>query len=190
MVEAEPITDPSLLQELNIELLLSSLSIETSEPQSESVSQTRQARLALLQPLANADVLDACRDPASRYLNIQPLSKAWRQALAKVPPFPQLTFDLTLPKEDNRSNGSFQKVHWDISMPKEAGLGIVARDVMTLVTTIATGTRMRVDGDVRFEVTYEETDGVSLRAMTRLKQQLLVLAGTKVLRVKEAGPCA
>lgn len=191
MVEAESITDPSLLpsllQKADIEPLMSSLSIETSTRSSISGPQTQQAKLVLLQPLANDDMLDVCRQPGSRYLNIQPLSKAWRQALVKVPPISQLTFDLTLPKVDEQNKGSFRHVHWDTAMPKDASHGIIARDVMTLVTTIATGVRMRVDGDVRFEVIYDETDGVSLKAMTRLKKQLLVLAETKVVGAKDGG---
>jgi len=100
----------------------------------------------------------------------------------KAPPIPYLTFDLALPKEDEKHKGlsQFQKVYWDTAMPnQEVSLGVHARDIMTLVITIATETRMRVDGNIRFEVTYDELEGVSLKAMTLLKKQLLALAEFK-----------
>ena len=201
MVDAEPITDPSHLQESHITIVLSNLSIETSKLSSESASWTQQTKLVLLQPLANADTLEVCREPDSRlvhkpngsvcgtsnheYLDIRPLSKAWRQALTKVPPISQLTFDLALPKEDEKSKGSFQNVYWDTAMPQEVSLGVHARDVMTLVITIATEIRMRADGDVRFEVAYDDTEGVSLKAMTLLKKQLFALSETTAPGVKD-----
>lgn len=201
MVEAERIADPSLLQQSDIVIRLSSLSLGTSEPSSESSSQTQHVKLVLLQPLANADMLEACRDPDSRlvckpngfvcgvanheYLDIQPLSKAWRQALTKVPPISQLTFDLALPKKDETSKGSFQRVYWGTAMPQEESLGVHARDVRILAITIATVMRMRADGDVRFEVTYDETEGVLPGEMAYLKKQLLALAETKAPRVKD-----
>jgi hypothetical protein len=46
---------------------------------------------------------------------------------------------------------------------------------MTMAVTIATGTRMRADGVLRFGVTYDEAEGVSLRAMKLLEKQLLAL---------------
>jgi hypothetical protein len=133
MVETQRITEPSLLSDITTRL--SSLSIETSKP-SHSGSQIQQAKLVLLQPLANADMLAACRNPDSRlirkpngfvcgtsnyeYLDIRPLSVAWRQAVTKVPPISQVTFDLTLPKpegDEKSTSGAFQKVFWDTAMP-------------------------------------------------------------------------
>lgn len=105
--------------------------------------------------------------------------------MTKVPPISQLTFDLSLPKEDEKNKGSFQKIYWDTAMPEEVSLGVHARDVMTLAITIATVMRMRADGDVRFEVTYDETEGVSLKGMTLLKKQLLALAEAKAPVVKD-----
>ncbi|KAK2757935.1 hypothetical protein FQN54_004341 [Arachnomyces sp. PD_36] len=184
MVEAHYFDDPSLLQE--------------------SESPIQQATLVLLQPLANADMLGACRNPDSRlvpgpdgvmrrtsifeYLNIQHLSKAWRQALMKVPPIPYLTFDLALPKErGEKSEGSFQKVYWDTGVPERGGLCILTREVMTLANTIATGIRMRADGEVRFEVTYVESELVSPGGMKTLKGQLLGVAKAGGPRAKRGG---
>ena len=201
MVEVERIADPSLLQDSNIIIGLSNLSNETSKPSSESISQAQQVNLVLLQPLANPDMLEACRSPGSRlvhkpsgfvrgpskheYLNIQPLSMAWRQALMKVSPISYLTFDLALPKEDEKSKGKFQKLYWDTAMPEEASLGIHTRDIVNLIITIATATRMRAGGDIRFDIVYDETETVSLRAMTGLKKQLLALAEIKTPGVKD-----
>jgi hypothetical protein len=133
MVETQRITELSLLSDITTRL--SSLSIETSKP-SHSGSQIQQAKLVLLQPLANADMLAACRNPDSRlirkpngfvcgtsnyeYLDIRALSVAWRQAVTKVPPISQVTFDLTLPKpegDEKSTSGAFQKVFWDTAMP-------------------------------------------------------------------------
>jgi hypothetical protein len=135
---------------------VSSLIIETSELP-DSASQVQHARLVLLQPLANADTLETCRNPNSRfirntegaivrpsnfeYLNIQRLNAAWRQAVKNATPFPQVTFDLTLPKEE--SGSAFQKVYWDISIPQEGGFAVRTQDVMTMVITLATGIKMR-----------------------------------------------
>jgi hypothetical protein len=188
MVEAQCITEPRLLSDITIGL--SSLSIKTSEP-SQSRSQTQHVKLVLLQPLANADTLAACRDPDSRlvrkpdgvvcstsnheYLNIRSLSVAWRQAVMKVAPISQITFDLTLPKRDENTS-AFQKVYWDTAMPQEGGLAVRTRDIMTLAATIATGMRMRANGDLRFGVTYDKTEGILLKAITGLEKQLLALA--------------
>jgi hypothetical protein len=128
MVEAQRIPEPSLLSSITVGL--SNLSIDTFKPP-HSRSQKSPTTLVLLQPLANADILASCRDPASRlvrkpngsvcgtlnyeYLNIQPLSLAWRQAVIKAPPISQLTFDLSLPKHEG--DKAFEKVYWDMVMP-------------------------------------------------------------------------
>jgi len=190
MVEARRITDPSLL--FDITKGLASLGIEANP--SDSAPQIQEATFALLQPLANANMLAACRDADSRlvrksdgticatsnheYLNIRPLSKAWRRAVTKVQPISHITFDLTLPKADGgekSTNDGFQEVYWDTAMPQEGGIAVHTQDVMTLAITLATGTRMRAQGPLRFGVTYNETEGVTLRAMTLLKKQLLAL---------------
>ncbi|GIJ85109.1 hypothetical protein Asppvi_003965 [Aspergillus pseudoviridinutans] len=193
MSEAESMIEPNVLDESFITSGLSSLSIGTSEGPPKSSPQTRKARLVLLQPLANAKMLQACRNPQSRrifknnclftsgneLLDIQPLSRAWRQALMNVPPFSHLIFDLTLPKETENCKDTFQKLHWDTFMPEENGLGIPLRDVTTLVRTIATEMKMRAKGDAWFNVVYDEVEGsrgIAPRAMTILKKQLLALS--------------
>lgn len=191
MTESQRITEPSSLSDITIGLY--SLNIEIPEP-SHSESRIQHVKLVLLQPLANADMLAVCRNPGSRFLrnqdgvivgpsnhewlNILPLSKAWRQAVTKAAPIPQVTFDLTLPKRDENTS-TFQPVYWETSMPEEGGLGLVTRDVMTLVITLATGMRMRANGDLRFELIYNKSDGVRTKAMESLKKQLLALAQYK-----------
>lgn len=180
MLQVERITEPNHLRNYCGENGLSSL------------SKLQQVELAILQPLANADLFDNCRDPESRtmrnrngslggasnckYLNIQPLSKSWRDELLKVPPVSRLIFDLTLPKRGENNNGSAIKVYWDTAMPEEDCFGIHIRDVMTLVVTIATESRMRTNGAVSFEVIYDDTEGISLKATALLKKQLLALS--------------
>ncbi|RFU31595.1 hypothetical protein B7463_g4714, partial [Scytalidium lignicola] len=191
MAEAQRITDPSLL---SITTGLSNLNIGTSKLP-DSGSATQKLTLVLLQPLANADMLAACCGTDSRLgpnpdssnhqilrknLNIRPLSKAWRQAVMKVPPISDLTFNLTLPKGDKNTSLS-QRLYWEIATPQEGGLIIETKQVMYIATTIATEMRMRSQGDVRFEVIYDKADGTSLRAMSLLKKQLLALAEFKGL---------
>lgn len=192
--EAQRITDPSQIQESDLSIGLSNLAIGTPEPGSPSQPQTRQARLDLLQPLATPAMLAACCNPASRvvhfpdgrasdaigheYLDISALGRAWRQALAKVPPVSRLTFNLSLPKPDNDGEGedAFQKVYWDTATPARGQhLAVLARDVMRVVMNIATTMQMRVQGDVHFEVVYDEDEAVSLKAMELLKKQLLAI---------------
>jgi hypothetical protein len=43
---------------------------------------------------------------------------------------------------------------------------------MTLIVTIATGIRMRADGEVRFGLVFDGREGVTGRAMKLLKKQL------------------
>lgn len=137
MVEAQPSSGPSSLSDITIGL--SSLSIETSKP-SDSESQTQHTKLVLpiLQPLANANMLAACRNPDSRFvrmsdgskglpsdyefLDIRSLNAAWRQAVKKAVPVSEMMFDLTLPRGDESTSG-FQRVYWETSMPDEGGTG-------------------------------------------------------------------
>ncbi|EEA21204.1 conserved hypothetical protein [Talaromyces marneffei ATCC 18224] len=196
MSQAVNITEPNLLQGFCGTKELSSLDNNSFKLSPESASQLHQVKLVLLQPLANADMLKDCRDPNSRivcrpndsrcltsnreYLNLQPLSKSWRQELIKITPIPELIFDLTLPNEGKENNHTFTKVYWDTAMPQEDSIGIHTRDVMTLVITIATEIRMRTNGDVSFEVIYDDTEGVSLKGMSLLKKQLLALSNNKL----------
>ncbi|KAH8696167.1 hypothetical protein BGW36DRAFT_380378 [Talaromyces proteolyticus] len=200
MTEATRITHPDQLREL-YRTRLSHFNNDASEPSSELVSQTQQVKLVLLQPLANVDILEACRDLGSRqirnsngllcpisnheYLDIQSLSKAWRQAFTKIPPIPRLIFDLVLPKEDEKSKGLFQRIYWDTAMPQEDSIGVRARNVMSLAITIATEMRMRSNVDVSFEVIYDEMEGVSLKGMALLKKQLLALSKTKISKFED-----
>ncbi|KAI0124311.1 hypothetical protein BJ170DRAFT_638853 [Xylariales sp. AK1849] len=204
--EERIITSPSQLQEADLSIGLSKLSIETGEPESQSQSPTRQVRLALLQPLATPAMLVACRNPSStvvrfpdgrasdatghEYLDISALRKAWVQAVGKVLPVSLITFDLSLPQPDGSVEGEgegegvaegkgkrFRNVYWDTSTPSHGQhLAVLAPDVMRLAVSIATTTRMRVQGDLRFELVYNEKDGVSTRAMALLKKQLLAIA--------------
>ncbi|KAF4153595.1 hypothetical protein CNMCM8927_005622 [Aspergillus lentulus] len=191
MTELELVTDPDDLNELHITAGLSSLNTGGSGASPDPEPRTRKVKLVLLQPLANPDMLAACRNPNSRvtrrstgsvdgtatceFLDIRPLSKAWRQATMKVPPFSHLIFDLTLPKANEGRNVSFRKVYWDIGMPQGDTLTVEARDVMNLAVTIATETRIRAKGNVCFEIVYDEAEGVAPRVLTRLDKQLLAL---------------
>jgi hypothetical protein len=174
MTEPRRIADPSLLTDITTGL--SSLNIEASEPQPTT--------LVLLQPLANASMLAACRPQTSsskyEFLKIQPLSLAWRQAIIKIPPIPHIIFDLSLPKPPPPPSPSpgeveFQKIYSDAAFPAKGGLGVLIRDVMMMVVTIATETRMRAEGKVKFEVVFDETENVAPAGLKLLEKQLSAL---------------
>jgi hypothetical protein len=197
MSEAERITEPSLLNNFLVTPGVSNPSTGASASPAQPGSQTRKARLVLLQPLANVELLEACRirsdnrflTSENEFLNIQPLSRAWRRAITSVPPFSHLIFDLTLPKETEECKDTFHQVHWDTFIPEGKSLGVPLRGVLNLVRTIATGTKIRASGDVRFEVVYEEVEGakgIAPRAITILKKELLALS-QQVREVKDGG---
>jgi len=166
----------------------SSLSIET---QSDSA---RCVRLALLKPLANTEMLAACRNPKSRFLrdcegsivrpmnhetlDIRPLGLAWRQVMANVSPCYEVTFDLTSPTmESTTTPSNTQKIYWEDTAPSEEGISIITQHVMGLVITLATAIRMRTTGDLGFRVTSDdhELNKPNLR-WNLLQKQLLALA--------------
>jgi hypothetical protein len=181
MAEACRITNPSQLArgapKLGIE------ASATDSTLSEGLLQTPPTTLVLLQPLANPDMLTACHPPNTfteyQYLNIQPLSLEWRQALINITPITHLILDLTLPRPLPPSSSSgeleFQKIYWDTGIPSEGGTAVLTRDVMTMVLTIATGMRMRADGVLKFEVMYDLSEGVTPNAMRLLQKHLMEL---------------
>jgi hypothetical protein len=191
MAESHRILEPSLLSDL--ETVPASCDIESNQ-QVTSGSRARQVTLVLLQPLANDNVLAACRDPPSRsihkedgsvcgmsnheYLDLRPLGIIWRRAVAGVAPISRLTFELTLPQNVENTD-SFTKVYWDTALPRQGGLVVLAQRIMTLVITLATATRIRAKGDVQFEVLYDRAEGISLKAMSGLEEQLQAIAQYK-----------
>jgi hypothetical protein len=66
----------------------------------------------------------------------------------------------------------FQKIYWDTGIPSEGGTAVLSRDVLTIVVTIATGMRMRADGVLKFEVVYDQSEGVTPNAMKLLQKHL------------------
>jgi hypothetical protein len=100
-------------------------------------------------------MLAACRNHASKrtvgheYLDISALDMAWRNALVKVTPASHITFDLSLPKPVDVDSEARHKIYWDTATPLTGQhMVILARNVMRLVASVATVTRMRVQGDV------------------------------------------
>lgn len=89
------------------------LSSPSIKAHADSAAPVQHIKLALLQPLANTEMFAACRNPSSRairladgsvcgisnheYLDIQPLNRAWRQAVKTMALPSEVTFDLTLP---------------------------------------------------------------------------------------------
>jgi hypothetical protein len=174
MTKPRRITDPFLLADITTGL--SNLNVESSEPQPTT--------LVLLQPLANASMLALCRPQTSsskyEFLKIQSLSLAWRQAITKIQPISRIPFDLSLPKPPPPSSPcsdevEFQKIYSDAAFPAKGGLVVLVRDVMLMVVTIATGTRMRAEGKVKFEVVFDETESVAPAGITLLEKQLSAL---------------
>jgi hypothetical protein len=169
----------------------SSLSIET---QSDSA---RCIRLALLHPLANTEMLAACRNPNSRFLrnckgsivrpsnhetlDIRPLGLAWRQVMANVSPFYEVTFDVTLQtKESITTPSNTQELYWEDTVPSEGGVAIITQEVMNLVICLATAIRMRTKGDLCFKVTSDDHELTHpILRWNLLQKQLLALAKHK-----------
>lgn len=108
MVEESSTVEPNDLSEIVTKL--SNLTLETQAVAGES---SKYITLTLLQPLADTDMIAACRNPDSRvvrngdgaivgpsdheHLNIEPLSRAWRKVLRTAAVPTKVTFDLTLP---------------------------------------------------------------------------------------------
>ncbi|RJE20682.1 hypothetical protein PHISCL_06981 [Aspergillus sclerotialis] len=194
---ANRITDANQLQEFSISTRqsLNNKPPRTSSP--EPTPQKEPVDLILLQPLANRDMFNKCRDrPCDRFwgteedLNIQPLGKAWRQALMRIPPIPRLVFDVALPSlGESEKWKRVRKLFWDRAdtCAGQEGFAVCVRDVTTLVITIATEMRMRAGGDVSCEVRYDETDEGLLTAMKVLERQLLAISMADTTSVEEKG---
>lgn len=67
--------------------------------------------LALLQPLSEDEMFAACHEPIHEILNLDPLGRAWRQALRDVPPMTRMVFDLTLPMAKGDKDGELQTIY-------------------------------------------------------------------------------
>ena len=107
-----------------------------------------------------------------RFLNLESLGRAWREALLGIPPLSDLVFDLTLPTVDageesssmsnkgegegESGSGGKSRVVWDRDMRSgDLEWGLETREVLRIVRTIATVMRMRIDrvgGRVGFAV--------------------------------------
>jgi len=110
------------IEDTLLSINLSSLKIEPATG-SESAPSPK-LNLALLQPLAQPRMLEACRNPSSRIISAHPsgrtsktpvseildltaLDKAWRRTLSQVLPASAIVFDISLPKpEAKRETGA------------------------------------------------------------------------------------
>ncbi|PYI14503.1 hypothetical protein BO99DRAFT_485150, partial [Aspergillus violaceofuscus CBS 115571] len=147
-----------------------------------------QATIALLQPLRKTDILESCRQPRAtpytgcrnarhEYLNLDPLSKAWRQQMMKLPPFGRLVFDLTLPPRDTSQS---PEIYGDHNIPEKVCCVVETRDITTLVRSISLTTVMRAKSEVTsFDVVFNQEDGVPVKGMEGLKGQLVALSQAK-----------
>ena len=169
----------------------SSLSIETQSDSALCI------RLALLRPIANTEMLTACRNPNSRFLrdcqgsivrpsnhetlDIRPLSLAWRQVIANVSPSHEVTFDVTLPtKESITTPSDTQEIYWEDTGPSEEGISIITQHVMNLAISLATAIRMRTKGELCFRVTSDDHELTKpILRWNLLQKQLLALAEYK-----------
>ncbi|RAH61185.1 hypothetical protein BO85DRAFT_506772 [Aspergillus piperis CBS 112811] len=138
------------------------------QPNQKPPPSLREARLPLLRPLEKADILELCIQSPSihigdynsmveaqeRNLDLQPLSKLWRQEMMKLPPFAKIIFDLTLPLREDED-----AIVWDIGKRREGCFIVGVREVMHIATTIALTTRVRLKGEaVSFDLDYEDLD--------------------------------
>ncbi len=186
------ITDPAQLQEFDLAIKLSNLNMGDGPPNPWETTQqaTPRLRLSLFRPLADPAIFAACRNPRAigygnrrEYLDITALDKAWRRALANVPPTPHITFDLSLPRPVDGSQTS-PRIYWDTprTSPSEQHVLISSRCVLRLVASIATLTRIRVQGEVQFGLSYNGAEGVLAGVVSiveELREPLRELAKAK-----------
>lgn len=84
---------------------------------------------------------------------------------------------------DPENEDPYKKIYWDVSIPEGESLWIAGRDVMSLITVIATATRMRTKEDVEFEMMHDG-DEISLpRGSSQMKDILDVLSQRKPSKV-------
>ena len=116
------ITGTHQIQDTILSINPSSLKIEPATG-SESAPSPKFS-LALLQPLAQPRMVEACRSPSSRIISVHPsgrisktpvseildltaLDKAWRRIVSQVLPVSAIVFDISLPKpEAKRETGA------------------------------------------------------------------------------------
>jgi len=190
--KVERITDPSLLCDLSARMFQLRLDDSETCPRNPPA-----VELAILQPLANPDILAACRNRRppqvhgdgnspmninsldyQEQLNLRELGLAWRRALASIDPLQNVVFELALPEvtpDSGRSRGAAAEIYWMHKMPRGGCLYVEPHQVIRLITTLATALRMRSDGDVRFDVKYIKGEG-DARLMQLLRRQLFALA--------------
>jgi hypothetical protein len=119
----------------------------------------------------------------SEYLNIAPLSQAWRHAMANTVPRAEVVFDIRLPVISEESD---PKIYWDTNLPRDGGLAVPMQKVLTMALTIAIAVRMRVKGVCRFGVCYHGKDqGWNDDEMRRFQKYLTKLGESQ----KESEVC-
>ncbi|PYH80489.1 hypothetical protein BO82DRAFT_355455 [Aspergillus uvarum CBS 121591] len=175
--------DPSVLHDFYHAEELPPLGSEST-----SIPHQRQATIALLQPFWNTNILESCRqsrattntgfrDARYEYLNLDPLSKAWRQQMMKLPLFARLVFDLTLPPRDTCHS---PEIYGDQKIPEKVCCVVETRDTMNLVRSIALTTVMRAKSKVvSFDVVFNQEDGLFVEGIKILKGQLVALSQAK-----------
>lgn len=141
---------------------LATANTEASEPDS-----TQHIQLNLLEPLADPDVLSQCRNPKPRqiwpgeYIDITPLSKAWRDCWKTFQPASGnmvITFDLSLPTVTSEAGA--RTLWWDRTIPSECNhMAVLSNQVLLLARTLATVMKMRCQGRARFVVVTGQEDG-------------------------------
>ncbi|PYI31785.1 hypothetical protein BP00DRAFT_342974 [Aspergillus indologenus CBS 114.80] len=151
-------------------------------------------KLALLKPLANSETLADCTNRKTDFctdhselgqicLDIQPLGRAWRQELLKVPPMSSLIFDLTIPSIKYNGKGKARAKNTDETEPQLAWgdrdrpcLAVSMREVIHIVTTIATSMKIRGKNSTRFVLMYDPSQLIRLDEINELKEKLRVLS--------------
>lgn len=180
---------------------LSELVSPSIETISSSESKTSATKLHLLQPLASEQVLAACRAPRSRDtlnpdgttfftrqdepLALQPLNQAWRAALKQSSPVAHVIFDITLPQAASDAD-KFHRVYWAVAMPADGYLSLDTQRALTLAVTLATALRMRMDGELRFDVVHGD-DGLSERTVQLFRKQIGAIARYEKSRPEASG---
>lgn len=154
-------------------------------------------KLLLLQPLSNAQVLQASRNPGSKfirdaagnkcgpsndeYLDLSYLGKSWRTVwldfLRNTTPA-SIAFDGALPVARSEA-GDEQKIRWDIDPHESGGIYVMQRDFQILAITLATEARMCLKGDIKLYNANESLQGWHLKSLKEFEEHLQKLSNYK-----------
>lgn len=180
----------------------SELRLFSEEPNKPEYVKGSNVVIDLLHPLSDPSILQACRDPESRYardpagnkccetnneyLNLRKFGKVWRsewktfietskESLASI------TFNAKLPQYQDES-GALRQLFWesqdgfDEAIGKGVALAVVTQDFTNLVITLSTETRMLSGGGIKLSIAEDSMKAWPEDHQKRVKRYLETLS--------------